>query len=235
MAWARALLHGEPLVGYWFNRTQEYYARRKGIKFDKYDFATRYEIELKRLPAFADDSPEQYQAMIAEILLEIDEEGAAARRGRKVLGVEKILAQDPCKPLATGTGKKSPAPMLFFSTRPEVRGKMADDYRNFIDDYRLGSARMLRAAQRGYRLDSRHCLPDGSFPPAVVEAMLRASSGFNPETAFPQRCFPRAWPFVGGDLAPPSRERAPRSPSSSGLSRKVWAEASSRRSVHPRR
>jgi hypothetical protein len=32
----------------------------------------RYEIELKRLPAFADDSPEQYQAMIAEILLEIE-------------------------------------------------------------------------------------------------------------------------------------------------------------------
>ncbi|MCP4656949.1 MAG: hypothetical protein GY856_16180, partial [bacterium] len=47
---------------------------------------------------------------------QIDEEGAAARRGRKVLGVEKILAQDPCKPLATGTGKKSPAPMLFFSS-----------------------------------------------------------------------------------------------------------------------
>ena len=56
---ARALLHGEPLVRYWFNRTREYYARRKGIDFEKYDFATRYEIELRRLPAFADDSPEE--------------------------------------------------------------------------------------------------------------------------------------------------------------------------------
>jgi len=61
---ARALVHDEPLVGgFWFDRTKEYYAHRKGIDFDKYDYATRYEIELKPLPAFQDDSPEEYQAM----------------------------------------------------------------------------------------------------------------------------------------------------------------------------
>jgi len=27
---ARALVHGEPVVGYWFNRTQEWKARRRG-------------------------------------------------------------------------------------------------------------------------------------------------------------------------------------------------------------
>jgi len=31
------------------------------------NYATRYEIELRRLPAYEDDSPEEYQAMIAEL------------------------------------------------------------------------------------------------------------------------------------------------------------------------
>ncbi len=198
---ARALVHGEPLVGYWFNRTKEYYARRKGIDFDKYDYATRYEIELKRLPAFQDDSPEEYRAMIAELLWEIEEEEAAERGGRKVLGVEKVLAQDPCQPI--GISKKSPAPVLFFSKRPEVRRGMINDYRDFEDEHMLGSARMIEAAERGYRLDPKRCFPDGSFPPAVIEAILQASGGFNPEAAFPQGSFPRAWPFVGGELPPP--------------------------------
>ena len=48
------------------------------------------------------------------------------------------------------------------------------------------------------------CFPDGSFPPAVIEAILQASGGFNPEAAFPKGSFPRAWPFVGGQLPPPA-------------------------------
>ncbi len=200
---ARALVHGEPLVGYWFNRTKEYYARRKGIDFGKYDYATRYEIELQRLPAYQDDSPEEYRAMIVELLWEIEEEGAAERKGRKVLGVEKVLAQDPCQPLGSGTGKKSPAPPLFFSKLPGVRQAMTNDYRDFDDHYVSGSARMIEAAERGYRLDPRRHLPGGSLPPAVVSAILRATSGFNPEAAFPRGSFPRAWPFLGGELPPP--------------------------------
>jgi hypothetical protein len=43
----------------------------------------------------------------------------------------------------------------------------------------------------------------------VIESILKASSGFNPEAAFPPRCFPSPWPFIGGQLAPPP----PRPPS----------------------
>jgi hypothetical protein len=198
---ARALVDGKPLVGHWFNRTKEHYARRKGVDFDKYDYATRYEIELQRLPAYRADSSEEYRAMIVELLWEIEEEGAAKRKGRKVLGVEKVLAQDPCQPV--GISKKSPASPLFFSKQPGVHQAMTHDYRDFEDHYVSGSARMVEAAERGYRLDPRRHLPDGSVPPAVVEAILQASAGFNPEAAFPQRSFPRAWPFFGGELPPP--------------------------------
>jgi len=62
---------------------------------------------------------------------------------------------------------------------------------------------MIEAAASGYRLDPGRCLPDGSFPPAVIESLLKVAGGFNPETVFPARCFPRAWPFVGGELPPP--------------------------------
>jgi len=53
---------------------------------------------------------------------------------------------------------------------------MADEYGDFSDEHMLGSARMIEAAKRGYRLDPLGCLPDGSFPPAVVEADLRPYS-----------------------------------------------------------
>ena len=95
--------------------------------------------------------------MIAELLWEIEEEAAAERGDRQVLGVEKILAQDPCQPLP-GKSKKSPAPMLFFSDRP-------------------GSRRLVEAAEKGYRLDLRRYLPEGSFPPSMIEAMLGFTSG----------------------------------------------------------
>jgi REP element-mobilizing transposase RayT len=79
---AGTLVDGEPIVGYWFNRTREYYARRKGIDFGKYDYATRYEIDLKPPPAFRDDSPEEYRSMVAEVLEEIEEEAARERGPR---------------------------------------------------------------------------------------------------------------------------------------------------------
>jgi hypothetical protein len=197
---ARALLYGEPVVGTWFNRTKEHYARSRGIDFGKYDFATRYEIELKQLPAYQDDSPEEYQAMIAEILWELEEEAAANWGGREVLGVERILAQDPCQPV--GKAKRSPTPMLFLADRPETLRKMRDDYKDFEDEHRTGFLRLREAAERGYRLDPARYLPQGSVPPAVIESILKASRGFNPEAAFPPRCFPSPWPFVGGQLAP---------------------------------
>jgi hypothetical protein len=48
------------------------------------------------MPAYLDDSPEEYRAMIAELIEEIEAE-AAKRGDRLVVGVEAILRQDPCR------------------------------------------------------------------------------------------------------------------------------------------
>ncbi len=146
--------------------------------------------------------------MVAEILLEIEEE-AAAERKRPVLGVEQILAQNPCQRL--GKPKKSPAPMLFFAVRPETRDAMKNDHKDFEDVYEIAARHLIEAAEQGYRLDPRRHFPAGSFPPPVIEEILSAAGGFNPESEFPSRSFPRPWPFVGGELRPrppdpPSRQ-----------------------------
>ena len=69
---AKALVHDEPLVGHWFNRTKEWEARRRGRHFEKYDFATRYEIKLGQLPAFQDMSPESYRQEVADLVGKIE-------------------------------------------------------------------------------------------------------------------------------------------------------------------
>ena len=43
---ARALVHEEPLEGYWFNRSKEWAARNRGLDYGRYDFATRYLVGL---------------------------------------------------------------------------------------------------------------------------------------------------------------------------------------------
>lgn len=86
---ARALVHGEPLEGYWFNRTKECAARHRGQEYGKYDFATRYRVGLAQLPAFQHLTPEEYQDQVAQLVWEIEAEGKAARDGNSVAGVEK--------------------------------------------------------------------------------------------------------------------------------------------------
>ncbi len=133
-------------MGHSFNRTKEWKVRRRGEEFQKYDYATRYELELQRLPAFADLSPEEYRQMVAEIL-------SGSRR--------RPLSQDPCdRPWKT---KKSPAPMLFFAKRPEIRKADADKYKDFVDEYELAAAHLIEAAPRGRHLKRGH-LKRGAEP-----------------------------------------------------------------------
>ena len=197
---ARALVHGEPLIGHWFSRTKEYYARRQGIDFEKYDFATRYEIHLKPLPAFADASPQEYRQMVAELIEEIEAEGKEKRASRAVLGADMIRNQDPLEQPAKV--KKSPAPLLFISARREEREKMENDYKDFCDQHQLASQRMVEAALQGRNFNPLRHFPEGSFTPPVAEQLVKSAGGFNPTAEYSSprfpSCFPRAWPFVWG-------------------------------------
>jgi hypothetical protein len=156
---ARALLDGEPLVGYWFNRSQEHAARRRGETFDRYRYATEETVELSPLPCWKDLSDEDYRERVADLVEEIEEEAAAERQrtGKPVLGVAAILAQDPqYRPAFLD---RSPAP-LFLTASSSMWRTLNDAYAWFVAAFRSAAER-LRAGDRAAPF------PRGSFPPGL--------------------------------------------------------------------
>jgi putative transposase len=155
----RALLEGEALEGLWFDRTQEYLARRRGKTFDPLEYATREALELDPLPCWEHLTAEQRRARVAALVADIESEIAArrTRTGAKPLGVAAILAQNPLqRPKKT---KKSPPP-AFHAASKAVRRELRDAYAWFVAAYRA-AAEKLRAGIRDV------VFPRGSFPPAL--------------------------------------------------------------------
>lgn len=155
----RALLEGEALEGLWFDRTQEYAARRQGEKFDRFQYATREVLELDPLPCWEQLTEEQRRVRVAAMVEDIESEAAARRKrtGAKPLGPAAILAQNPLqRPKKT---KKSPAPAFHAASRA-VRRELWDAYALFVAAYRA-AAEKLRAGIRDV------AFPIGSFPPAL--------------------------------------------------------------------
>ncbi len=155
----RALLEGEVLEGLWFDRTQEYLARRRGETFDRLQYATRERLDLDPLPCWKALTEEQRHARVAALVEDIESEVTARRRrtGAKPLGVATVLAQDPLqKPKKT---KKSPAPAFHVASKA-VRRELWSAYALFVAAYR-DAAEKLRAGARDL------VFPRGSFPPAL--------------------------------------------------------------------
>ncbi|HEY2290847.1 MAG TPA: hypothetical protein VGM86_09120 [Thermoanaerobaculia bacterium] len=155
----RALLEGEALEGLWFDRTQEYLARRRGKTFDPLEYATREVLELDPLPCWKHLPAEQRRARAAALVEDIESEVAARRKrtGAKPLGVAAVLAQNPLRrPKKT---KKSPAP-AFHAASQAVRRELWDAYALFVAAYR-SAAEKLRAGIRDV------VFPRGCFPPAL--------------------------------------------------------------------
>jgi REP element-mobilizing transposase RayT len=155
----RALLEGEILEGLWFDRTREYLARRRGERFDRFQYATREVLELDPLPCWKHLTDEQRHVLIASLVDEIETEAAARRKkmGVKPLGPAAILAQNPLqRPKRT---KKSSAP-AFHAASKAVRRELWNAYSLFVAAYRAG-AEKLKAGVRDV------AFPAGSFPPAL--------------------------------------------------------------------
>ncbi len=155
----RALLEGEILEGLWFDRTQEYLARRRGETFDRLQYATREILELDPLPCWKHLSEAERHRRTAALVEDIEAETAARRKrtGIKPLGPAAVLAQDPLRqPKKT---KKSPAP-AFHAASKAVRRELWNAYSLFVAAYR-DAAEKLRAGVRNV------AFPTGSFPPAL--------------------------------------------------------------------
>ncbi|HEV8578591.1 MAG TPA: hypothetical protein VGX68_05855 [Thermoanaerobaculia bacterium] len=155
----RALLGEEELKGYWFDRTKEYAARRRGKSFDRLKYATEEVLTLDPLPCWKHLSPEQRKAHITGLVAEIEAQAAAARekKGIPSKGAAAVLLQDPeSRPRRS---KRSPAPFCHAASRA-WRRRLRDAYAKFVADFR-------HAAERLKAGDRNAPFPVGSFPPAL--------------------------------------------------------------------
>ena len=160
---AKALVHGEPMEGFWFNRSKEWSSRNRGLDVGRYDFATRYQIGLAQLPAFRHLSPEAYQDKVVELIREIEQEGEERRDGDEVAGALKILSQNPTEPPTRKT-KRSTKP-LFHVASKQARLDLQAELAAFLARYWEASA-----ALRGGNLNAADWFPEGCYPPALAFA-----------------------------------------------------------------
>ena len=158
---AKALIHGERLEGFWWNRTKEWAARRRGLEFGTYDFATRYEVGFAPLPAFRHLSPEEYQDRVAELVRKIEDDGSRARGENIVAGVEKIVGQDPYK-APTRRTKHGVRPRFHVSDR-EKRNALMEERRFYELRFWTAVNSLRGAAGRAAAAE----FPYGCYPPAL--------------------------------------------------------------------
>jgi hypothetical protein len=153
----RAIVDGEPLTGYWFDRTKEHAARLRGEDFDRLKYATVETLTFDPLPCWAHLSPEVYRERIRELVDQIDAEAAAQRAATPSTppGPDAIRSQNPFD--RPKRPKKSAAP-LFHAASKEVRWAMWEVYGLFVAAFR-GAAEKLK------RGDLTVPFPPGSFPP----------------------------------------------------------------------
>jgi REP element-mobilizing transposase RayT len=155
----RGLTEGEPLEGYWFDRTQESAARRRGEGVNKYQYATAETVLLDPLPCWSHLPVEEQRRRAAALVQAIDEKAAARRQAAGIhpLGTAAVLAQDPLHRPARI--KKSPAPFVHAATKA-MRQLLWEGYALFLAAYRSAAER-LKAG------DPAPPFPAGCFPPAL--------------------------------------------------------------------
>ena len=154
-----AHLTGRPVRGWWFDRTAEYEARKRGERFTKYEHAEEETLELVPLPCWSHLDAAEHRERVAGLVREIEEETRERldREGRSPLGRRRILRQHPHS--APARPSRSPAPLVHAACA-DTRAAFRQILEEFCRAYRQASER-LRAGERNVPF------PPGSFPPRL--------------------------------------------------------------------
>ena len=154
-----AQLTGDPVRGWWFDRSAEYEARRRGESFAMYTHAVETSFELIPLPCWRDLPPEERRHRVGEMVREIEAETRQRLRdeGRSPLGTRRILRLHPHD--APAHPSRSPAPR-FHAATGTMRKALELAFYEFRVWYRQASAD-LRAGRPNVEF------PPGCFPPRL--------------------------------------------------------------------
>ena len=156
---ARALTRDHELRGWWFDRTREFAARRRGERPGRYEYATEETLVLDPLPCWRHLPIAEYRRRVKELIREIEREARVERRakGRECLGAEAVMETEP-HPRPERLDR-SPAPQ-FHAWRRQVRKEMWEAYAWVVAAYR-------EAAERLRISDREAPFPEGTFPPGL--------------------------------------------------------------------
>lgn len=156
---ATALATGAPLTGRWIDRSAWCEAKRRRSPPDLDTFRHLVAVQLSPIPCWAELTPEVYRARIRGLLVEIAEVHAAARArsGARVLGVRRVLGQDPHQPVPPPKPQRCP---LVLAASRGAREVFLAAYRQFVLAFRA-AAEDLKSGAPNVRF------PPGSFPPSL--------------------------------------------------------------------
>jgi REP element-mobilizing transposase RayT len=141
-----AILRGRPVRGWWFDRSAEYEARRRGEAVSKYAHGEEVTLTLVPLPCWANMPGEGYRRRVSELVESIETETRNRLRdeGRSVVGEKRLLRQHPHD--APARLRRSPAPR-FHAATASMRKALELGFHDFRVRYRQ-AAEDLRKAGR---------------------------------------------------------------------------------------
>ena len=156
---ARALTRDHQLRGWWFDRSKEFAARRRGESYGRYEYATEETVALDPLPCWTHLSTKDLRCRVKELIREIEREAAAKRHLTEapVYGAEAVMDLDPH--YRPNQRDRSPAPD-FHARRKDVRKAMRYAYAWVVAEH-------ARAAERLRLGDRLVRFPEGTFPPGL--------------------------------------------------------------------
>lgn len=156
----RAMLHDEPLVGRWIDRTSKGSPRERSERDDREGDESRELVTLDPLPAWSHLEPTERQRRVGELVTRV-RDAAAARQSRhgRPAGAHEVMLHDPHEvPLESSRGS---APWVHAATRAR---RLA-----FLAAYRLFVAAFRRAAD---------ALRAGCVPVEFPAGCFQPSRGF---------------------------------------------------------
>jgi REP element-mobilizing transposase RayT len=156
---AAALLDGTPLTGAWYDRSELCDKKRRKRKIDEEEVAEPETVVLSPLPCWKDLPTEEIRQRVAA-LVEAIETDAAERRaaeGTRVLGVRRVLRQNPFH--RPKNPARSPARQFHTATRAAWLA-LREAYLIFANEFSEAVALMRQGVKNPP-------FPPGSFPPGL--------------------------------------------------------------------
>ncbi len=165
-----ALIHGELLTGYWFDRSKEYAARNRGERYHRLQYATAESVVLAPIPCWRHLPEAEWRRNVAELVEEVEARARAERRSQRRPSKKGRRESDDDHDDRVQLRHPHYRPSkLDHSSKPRFHAKskrarrvLEEGYAWFLEEFHAAAQRLRDGAEvitAGF--------PEGSFPPRL--------------------------------------------------------------------